>query len=153
MEALQRAKGQSEEVVAAYIKSVLDVCSHVMPGRPPTIEQVKFAMQWYATVMFRPDTLARVLVDPLFKSSPGYLSRCEVPEAPAAEERTTFGQALRELLNRYCVENQSQTPDFILASFMAASLDAFNRSVEERDQWYGYRELTPKPEAATLEAE
>jgi hypothetical protein len=40
------------------------------------------------------------------------------------------------LLNRYSRENSSNTPDFILAQFLAASLVAYEDAVNARDSWY-----------------
>lgn len=50
---------------------------------------------------------------------------------------TEFERELRGLINRHSVENASNTPDFILACFMAESLTAFNKAVHERARWYG----------------
>lgn len=49
---------------------------------------------------------------------------------------------LEELLNKHSAENLSNTPDFILASFLMACLSAFNGSVVGRDNWYG---IAPEP--------
>lgn len=50
---------------------------------------------------------------------------------------TDFEQELRNLINRYSIENASNTPDYILACFMAECLTAFNKAVHERARWYG----------------
>ena len=55
---------------------------------------------------------------------------------------TEFTKKLTGLLNRGSMENGSNTPDFILAEFMADCLLAFDRAVVKRDQWYGI-ELRP----------
>lgn len=49
----------------------------------------------------------------------------------------TFEQALTNLINGYSIENGSDTPDFILAAYIAQSLAAFNHAVNDREQWYG----------------
>jgi len=46
-------------------------------------------------------------------------------------------QALAEVLNRYSVENGSNTSDFILAEFLVGCLAAFDLAVSRREQWYG----------------
>jgi hypothetical protein len=51
-----------------------------------------------------------------------------------------FEQELQELLNRYSKENESQTPDYILAHYIKYSLKAFNQAVNLREEWYGRRE-------------
>ncbi len=49
---------------------------------------------------------------------------------PLIDELTT-------LLNCYSEENESNTPDFMLAKFMLSCLEAFNVATRERDRWYG----------------
>ena len=50
---------------------------------------------------------------------------------------TEFTQELEHLLNRHSLENGSNTPDFLLATFMVQCLGAYNRTTRERDRWYG----------------
>ncbi len=52
---------------------------------------------------------------------------------------SVFEDELRAALNRTSQENGSNTPDFILATYLLGCLDAFNRAVNARDQWYGLR--------------
>jgi hypothetical protein len=54
----------------------------------------------------------------------------------------TWVDTLKELLNKGCRENESNTPDFILAEFMMACLEAFEEGIKARDKWYG---IAPKP--------
>lgn len=67
----------------------------------------------------------------------------EVPElndglsAPAKQERPTFEKELEILINRHCVENASNTPDFILAQYMKACLLAFETATQQRETWHG----------------
>lgn len=49
---------------------------------------------------------------------------------------------IRNALNRRCRENESNTPDFILADFMFSCLKAFEEATKARDQWYG---ISPRP--------
>lgn len=49
---------------------------------------------------------------------------------------SAFEKELTELLNRHSLENQSNTPDFILARHMVASLTAFNHSTRDRTYFY-----------------
>ena len=51
---------------------------------------------------------------------------------------------LSALLNRHSAENESDTPDFILAGFLRAALAAFNGATNAREQWYGHDGLTRK---------
>lgn len=47
-----------------------------------------------------------------------------------------FRKELENLINRHCMENGSNTPDFILARYMAECLDAFDKAVKTRTEWY-----------------
>ena len=58
----------------------------------------------------------------------------------------TLENEITALLNRHSAENESDTPDFILAGFLRASLAAFNGAVNAREQWYGHEGLTKKSE-------
>lgn len=49
----------------------------------------------------------------------------------------TFEQELSALINRFSKENDSNTPDFILAEYMQGALDAFTKAVVRREEWYG----------------
>lgn len=58
-------------------------------------------------------------------------------------EENEFKDELRCLLNRHSRENASNTPDFILAQYLLASLLAFETAVQQRETWYG-RDARPK---------
>lgn len=49
----------------------------------------------------------------------------------------TFETELMSLINKYSKEDESNTPDFILAMFMRGSLEIFNEAIRERVNWYG----------------
>lgn len=49
----------------------------------------------------------------------------------------SFERDLTALINRYSMENGSDTPDFILAEYMNYCLMAFNQAVMRREEWYG----------------
>jgi len=51
----------------------------------------------------------------------------------------SFTEGLRKLLNCNANENESNTPDFILAEFLKSCLDIFNSSVIQRDKWYDFK--------------
>lgn len=51
-----------------------------------------------------------------------------------------FIDDVTSLLNRYSCENASNTPDFILATYLLACLDAWNAGVTTRDAWYGFNQ-------------
>lgn len=60
---------------------------------------------------------------------------------------TNFEIELEHLLNRFNEEAASNTPDFILASYMLRCLQAWNVCVTAREQWYGRSPKSGGPEA------
>jgi hypothetical protein len=66
----------------------------------------------------------------------------EHQQAMSPDEVTQLKIELQQLLNRHRVENNSNTPDSILAEYMYACLAAFEKGVKRRDAWYG---LAPEP--------
>lgn len=48
-----------------------------------------------------------------------------------------FVVELEALISRYSAENESNTPDFVLAVFLGRCLDAFDEAVKARAVWYG----------------
>lgn len=64
----------------------------------------------------------------------------DAPEASTetVEEMTdTFRVKLEKLINRYSVENGSNTPDHILADYLMRCIQAFDEAVNHREVWYG----------------
>ncbi len=51
----------------------------------------------------------------------------------------SFEAELKQLINKHSVENESDTPDFILAKAVSGFLDLYKTTVKERDLWYGYK--------------
>ena len=43
---------------------------------------------------------------------------------------------LAHLLNKYSMEQESDTPDFILAEYLAYCLIGWGRATRARDRWY-----------------
>ena len=60
------------------------------------------------------------------------------------EITTEFKKELEDLINRYCIENGSDTPDFILANYLVGCVENFNFAVSAREVWYG-RMVEPEP--------
>lgn len=54
-----------------------------------------------------------------------------------ADELSGFRADLTALLNRHSREGGSNTPDVILADYLIGCLESFDRSVRERERWYG----------------
>lgn len=52
------------------------------------------------------------------------------------ERRKSLVKDIAEVLNRHSRENESDTPDFILAELMVTSLEQFEAVLSWRKQWY-----------------
>lgn len=48
-----------------------------------------------------------------------------------------FEKELEALINKYSMENGSNTPDWILAQYLISCLLAFNTTIQQRETWYG----------------
>jgi len=48
-----------------------------------------------------------------------------------------FEKDLKSLINVHCLENESNTPDWILAQYINKCLIAYNTATLQRDNWYG----------------
>ena len=48
-----------------------------------------------------------------------------------------FREELERLINTHSMENGSGTPDFILAQYLVACLEAYDAAVYRRTQWMG----------------
>lgn len=112
-------------------------------------------------VAFREDcdhALDHPEVGHLFAKLTAALSPPPAPTEGATEpkpEAYGFEKELAALINRYSRENGSNTPDFILASFLADALEAYDVAVRQRGEWYGRhdepgscRPKEPHPEEA-----
>lgn len=72
---------------------------------------------------------------------------------------STFLQDLEAVINQHSLGNDSDTPDFILAAYLADCLRAWNAAVQKRSQWYGLevhrlrkrrQPRTPRPQLPIL---
>lgn len=55
-----------------------------------------------------------------------------------SDRETQFREDLRAVLNRYSRENGSNTPDFLLADYLAGCLAAYDTALTARDKWFGF---------------
>ena len=46
---------------------------------------------------------------------------------------------LEALINKNSIENESDTPDFLLASYLSECLKTWAKIVKARDDWYGFK--------------
>lgn len=51
------------------------------------------------------------------------------------EKELQLEKELKDLINKYSVENESDTPDFILAQYILNSLMIYRIAVNARDRW------------------
>jgi hypothetical protein len=63
----------------------------------------------------------------------------------AEVEENDFVKDFTKLVNRYSLENGSNTPDFILARYLYDCLLAFNAATTRRERWYGRRGVPVDP--------
>lgn len=54
----------------------------------------------------------------------------------------TFRSELTSLINKYSLENTSNTPDYILADFLMSCLEAFDDATYARSEWYNPTKIT-----------
>ena len=54
------------------------------------------------------------------------------------EETPSLEREIASVLNKYSAENESNTPDFILAEYLMACLTAFNTASNSRQAFYGH---------------
>lgn len=55
---------------------------------------------------------------------------------------------IKEAINRHSLENKSNTPDFLLADYLIDCLDAFDKAVRRRENWYGRGPVAADTETA-----
>jgi hypothetical protein len=46
---------------------------------------------------------------------------------------------IREAINQESAENESNTPDWVLAEYLIGCLDNWNKATINRDKYFGYR--------------
>lgn len=60
-----------------------------------------------------------------------------MPEQSSKDEPSQFQKELEALINFHSLENGSNTPDFLLAQYLAGCLENFNKTLRARETWYG----------------
>ena len=56
----------------------------------------------------------------------------------------SFEKELESLINKYSQENNSNTPDFILAEYLSGCLKNWHDSIKKRDNWYSEKRMAIK---------
>ena len=54
----------------------------------------------------------------------------------------SLAEDLASLLNHHSAENESDTPDFLLAEYLVGCLAVYAQATQKRDKWYG---IKPEP--------
>lgn len=57
---------------------------------------------------------------------------------------------LEAIINRYSVENESDTPDFLLAIYLSECLKTWAKVVKARDDWYGFKPFDDEKAPTTI---
>ncbi len=52
---------------------------------------------------------------------------------------------IAQALNRNSRENESATPDYILATYLVSCLHAYEEAIGMREEWYGFPTITSGP--------
>lgn len=55
-----------------------------------------------------------------------------------------FTKELETLINKHSLENESDTPDWILAQYIRNCLNTWNTTTQARDKWHGFQTQTNK---------
>lgn len=52
-------------------------------------------------------------------------------------DMSDFLKELEDLINRHCMENESNTPDYLLAEYLCGCMKVFATTTAARDKWWG----------------
>lgn len=75
---------------------------------------------------------------PVAERSPSQLTRNPTPHSESSDvmKQIKACEGFMKVINSNSLENASDTPDFILASFLTSCLGAFDAAVNRRTEWY-----------------
>jgi hypothetical protein len=54
------------------------------------------------------------------------------------EVEGTLEQEIETLLNKNCIDDDTDTPDFILAEYLMGCLKTYKETIAARDKWFGF---------------
>ena len=63
----------------------------------------------------------------------------------------SLGERIRQELNKASRENESNTPDHLLAAYLMSCLEAGENLIVSRDQWYGHKRAAPQEPEGVVE--
>lgn len=52
------------------------------------------------------------------------------------QKQQEFKEELERLINRYSLENESNTPDYILSDYLYSCLEVLHETINQRDTWW-----------------
>ena len=59
-------------------------------------------------------------------------------EKEVSERNKKFENDLTDLINKHCKENDSDTPDYILAEMLTDMMLVYSKIIRKRDKWYNF---------------
>ena len=62
----------------------------------------------------------------------------------------SFREELESLINHHSIENQSDTPDFLLSRYICDCLRVYAKIVKARDKWYGFKGVSQRYEGKVV---
>lgn len=54
-------------------------------------------------------------------------------------KQSKFRKDIEQVINKNSIENNSNTPDFILSEYLTDCLEAFDKATTRREEWYDSR--------------
>jgi len=80
------------------------------------------------------------------KSAPSPKKQITMSNNTVNDNRQQFEKELAALINKYSLENTSNTPDFLLAKYLTYCLSVFEATSLGREEWYGKSlSINPQP--------
>lgn len=111
----------------------IDLIYNIVDELPPIVEQVPGELK--DSTIYK-TSIDNLIDDCLDKLDDWHKGTFEVLDEIVPREEQ-FHRELTSLINKYSKENDSNTPDFILASYLTGCLRTFNSITESREKWYG----------------
>jgi hypothetical protein len=111
----------------------IDLFYNVVDVIPPTKEYVKGELQDISIYKLNTDDVIADCLEKLKFWHKGLYKKLD----EIVPRETRFHRELTSLLNRYSIENGSNTPDFLLANYLINCLCTFNSIVNTREEWFG----------------
>lgn len=130
IEAVQMPTAPDHAAVEAVLEFISDAeCKPIGGGRIEiaTLEGTMTAMPG--------DWIIRGVQGELYPCKPEIFAATYAEAAPEAPQ--TLEQELASVINRRSLESGSNTPDFLLAEFLAQQLRCFDQFVVRREEWHG----------------